>query len=45
MDLLKGMAMFATVVDKGSMAAVGKSLGMTPSAGSQKNRKWESRAQ
>ena len=32
MDSLKGMAIFATVVDKGSMAAAAQSLGMTPSA-------------
>ncbi|MFU4000873.1 LysR family transcriptional regulator [Pseudomonas aeruginosa] len=45
MDLLKGMAIFATVVDKGSMAAAAQSLGMTPSAVSQQIRKLESRAQ
>ncbi len=45
MDSLKGMAIFATVVDKGSMAAAAQSLGMTPSAVSQQIRKLESRAQ
>ena len=44
MDSLKGMAIFATVVDKGSMAAAAQSLGMTPSAVSQQIRKLESPA-
>ena len=39
MDSLKGMAIFATVVDKGSMAAAAQSLGMTPSAVSQQIRR------
>ncbi|ABR83352.1 TPA: LysR family transcriptional regulator [Pseudomonas aeruginosa] len=45
MDSLKGMAIFATVVDKGSMAAAAESLGLTPSAVSQQIRRLESRAQ
>lgn len=40
MDSLKGMAIFATVVDKGSMAAAAQSLGMTPSAVSSRSASW-----
>lgn len=45
MDNLKGMAVFATVVARGSMAAAAESLGMTPSAVSQQIRKLEAHAQ
>lgn len=45
MDNLKGMAIFATVVARGSMAAAAETLGMTPSAVSQQIRKLEAHAQ
>lgn len=45
MDNLKGMAIFATVVARGSMAAAAEALGMTPSAVSQHIRKLETHAQ
>lgn len=45
MDNLKGMAIFATVVARGSMAAAAEALGMTPSAVSQQIRKLEAHAQ
>ena len=43
MDNLRGMAVFATVVARGSMAAAAEALGMTPSAVSQQIRKLEER--
>ncbi|TLP76445.1 LysR family transcriptional regulator [Pseudomonas nitroreducens] len=45
MDNLRGMAVFATVVARGSMAAAAEALGMTPSAVSQQIRKLETHAQ
>ncbi|WP_259758369.1 LysR family transcriptional regulator [Pseudomonas sp. GCEP-101] len=45
MDNLRGMAVFATVVARGSMAAAADALGMTPSAVSQQIRKLEAHAQ
>ncbi|MBD9502467.1 LysR family transcriptional regulator [Pseudomonas sp. PDM23] len=45
MDNLRGMAVFATVVARGSMAAAAEALGMTPSAVSQQIRKLEAHAQ
>ncbi|MFV3329831.1 LysR family transcriptional regulator [Pseudomonas sp. NY15437] len=45
MDNLRGMAVFATVVARGSMAAAADALGMTPSAVSQQIRKLETHAQ
>ena len=45
MDNLRGMAVFATVVARGSMAAAAEALGMTPSAISQQIRKLEAHAQ
>lgn len=45
MDNLRGMAVFATVVSRGSMAAAAEALGMTPSAVSQQIRKLEAHAQ
>ena len=45
MDNLRGMAVFATVVDRGSMAAAAEALGMSPSAVSQQIRKLEAQAQ
>ncbi|KAF1060860.1 MAG: HTH-type transcriptional regulator DmlR [Pseudomonas citronellolis] len=45
MDNLKGMAIFATVVARGSMAAAAQALGMTSSAVSQQIRKLEQHAQ
>ncbi|WP_447744041.1 LysR family transcriptional regulator [Pseudomonas nicosulfuronedens] len=45
MDHLRGMAVFATVVARGSMAAAAEALGMTPSAVSQQIRKLETHAQ
>ncbi|VXC50716.1 LysR family transcriptional regulator [Pseudomonas sp. 8AS] len=41
MEQLKRMALFATVVDKGSMVGAAEALGMTPSAVSQQIRKLE----
>lgn len=41
MEQLKRMALFATVVEKGSMVAAGEALGMTASAVSQQIRKLE----
>lgn len=45
MEQLKRMAVFATVVDKGSMVAAAAELGMTPSAVSQQIRKLEDSTQ
>src|SRR6218665_2211874 len=45
MEQLKRMALFATVVDKGSMVAAADELGMTPSAVSQQIRKLEEATQ
>ena len=45
MGNLRGMAVFATVVARGSMAAAAEALGMTPSAISQQIRKLEAHAQ
>lgn len=45
MDQLKRMAIFATVVDKGSMVAAAETLGMTASAVSQQIRKLEESTQ
>jgi len=45
MDNLRGMAVFATVVARGSMAAAAEALGMSPSAVSQQIRKLEAQAQ
>jgi DNA-binding transcriptional LysR family regulator len=45
MDKLRGMAIFATVVARGSMASAAEALGMTPSAVSQQIRKLETQAQ
>lgn len=42
MDILRRMAVFATVVEQGSMVAAARSLGMTPSAVSQHISKLES---
>ena len=45
MEQLKRMAIFATVVDRGSMVAAAEMLGMTPSAVSQQIRKLEDSTQ
>ena len=45
MERIKRMALFATVVDKGSMVAAAEVLGMTPSAVSQQIRKLEQSTQ
>jgi DNA-binding transcriptional LysR family regulator len=45
MEQLKRMAVFATVVDRGSMVAAAEALGMTPSAVSQQIRKLEDSTQ
>ncbi|KFX71577.1 LysR family transcriptional regulator [Pseudomonas taeanensis MS-3] len=45
MEQLKRMAVFATVVDRGSMVAAAEVLGMTPSAVSQQIRKLEDSTQ
>ncbi|NQD92628.1 LysR family transcriptional regulator [Pseudomonas sp. CrR25] len=45
MEQLKRMAIFATVVDRGSMVAAAEVLGMTPSAVSQQIRKLEDSTQ
>ncbi|SDG53743.1 DNA-binding transcriptional regulator, LysR family [Pseudomonas benzenivorans] len=45
MEQLKRMAIFATVVDRGSMVAAAELLGMTPSAVSQQIRKLEDSTQ
>lgn len=45
MDNLRGMAIFATVVTRGSMAAAAEALDMSPSAVSQQIRKLEAQAQ
>lgn len=45
MEQLKRMAVFATVVDKGSMVAAAEALGMTASAVSQQIRKLEQSTQ
>lgn len=45
MEQLKRMAVFATVVDKGSMVAAAEVLGMTPSAVSQQIRRLEEHTQ